>query len=529
MLVVGGNEVEKMSFQSDEHTGHRLGKYELLCRMAVGGMAEIFLGFGRAGPETGKPVVLKRMLAENEDDTEALELLLQEARQTARLKHPNVVKVLDLEVIENLTDKNVSLIIEFIPGLNLEELAEHFSEHFSEPLPLGLTLALVRGAALGLNHAHNHCDEKGQVSPIIHRDVTPRNIILSFDGRSKVLDFGIARIVGERRRTAVGMVRGTSSYMSPEQATDQPLDIRTDIFSLGVVFHELLTGERLFSRGKALQDMMAVFQGAISLPSQTNRKLPRSIDNLVLQMLERSLDKRFQTMGSFVEKLDKDFATEAWTEKQCKDFMQEHFSKRKSDIEAMLARIDVSVEPSTLIQRRPFEDAQTVIHSRSLRKQEPLSNREYDADRTALIDGYGNPLNFHSEVDDTTSVISSSSFLSHFPEARREEEKEEEKEIFSPTEMLEESSEADTQPSRTALMSGLLEIFRGPFSLRGLFLGSILLLLALGMGWWCGNKGYLQQLAEKRQLVEERKTSELKLAPPVQEEKPSEEKGNQLP
>jgi len=500
-----------MSFQPDEHTGHRLGKYELLCRMAVGGMAEIFLGFARGGVWAGRAVVLKRMLAEHEDDTEALELLLEEAKMMAGLNHPNAVRVLDLEV----TEQNVCLVIEFIPGLNLEEVAERFQG----PLPLGLTLAMIRGAALGLNHAHNYCKEGGQAAPIIHRDVTPRNIILGFDGRSRVLDFGIARMVGEQRRTTAGMVRGTSAYMSPEQATDQPLDIRTDIFSLGVVFHELLSGERLFARGKPMQDMMAVFQGAISLPSQTNRKLPRSIDDLVLRMLERSLDKRFQTMGSFIEDLDRDFATVAWTEAECLQFTQKHFPKLRNDIDLMLSRIDVSTEPSTVIQR-PFEDAQTVIERRSAknrsasfqlikegylsakasdfsRKQGSFSEKEEEyGDVTALIDSHGKPLVAASKVDSadlSVPISKQGMFQSQTDDFINQEEI---KTQFLPQigRVPKKEAQADIELQNDGVPTDELLEFpkkKSASFIRWFFLGMILLVLAFGMGWWLGNGRHL--------------------------------------
>ncbi|MCL2177879.1 MAG: serine/threonine protein kinase [Proteobacteria bacterium] len=490
-----------MSFQPDEHTGHRLGRYELLCRMAVGGMAEIFLGFAREGFWAGRAVVLKRMLIEREDDKEMLELVLEEAKLMAGLNHPNAVRVLDLEV----TDTSVCLVIEFIPGLNLEEL----TECFQGPLPLGLTLAVVRGAALGLNHAHNYCGKGGQAAPIIHRDVTPRNIILSFDGRSRVLDFGIARIVGAQRRTTAGMVRGTSAYMSPEQATDQPLDIRTDIFSLGVVFHELLSGERLFSRGKPMQDMMAVFQGAISLPSQANRKLPRSIDNLVLRMLERSLDKRFQTMGGFIEELDRDFATIVWTEAECLQFTQKHFSKRRNDIESMLSRIDVFLKPSPAVGHLPFEEAQTVIERRSAKNQAPqllsfqvakeaplslkalppsspraaLSSLKDDEDVTALIDSHGKPLVFLSKVGEVEGGLSKEEVFAV-----------QTADLLVPKEAKgivaqRREKEADTEFRSDAVATDELLEFpesRSSFSIRWFFLGIVLIGLALGMGWWLG-------------------------------------------
>src|SRR5258706_4096585 len=195
-----------MPFVADEFTGRRFGKYEVLCRLAVGGMAEIFLGFPLSGPFAFRPVVLKRILSDHREDSSSLQMLIDEAKLTAQLSHKHVAQVLDLEV----DDEDVILVIELIQGANLEELAALVIAK-KDLLPLGFVITAVRDAALGLQHAHTHKHSNGASMPIIHRDVTPRNLMMTFDGIGKVLDFGIARAVGASRRTVAGMVRGTAA------------------------------------------------------------------------------------------------------------------------------------------------------------------------------------------------------------------------------------------------------------------------------------------------------------------------------
>ncbi len=146
-----------MEWSEDEFTGRRFGKYEVLCRLAVGGMAEIFLAFPRSGDHIGEPVVLKRILADQREDENALQMLLDEAKLTATLNHPNVAKVLDLEV----DGEEVLLVIELIAGANMEEIVAIFQET-KEAVPLGMALTVVREAAQGLAHAHAHLDAKGR-------------------------------------------------------------------------------------------------------------------------------------------------------------------------------------------------------------------------------------------------------------------------------------------------------------------------------------------------------------------------------
>ncbi len=323
-----------MPFVADEFTGRRFGKYEVLCRLAVGGMAEIFLGFPLAGPFAMRPVVLKRILSDHREDPSSLQMLIDEAKLTAQLTHKHVAQVLDLEV----AGEDVILVIELIQGANMEELVEAVTER-KELLPLGFVISAIRDCAQGLQHAHAHKDSKGQPMPIIHRDVTPRNLMVTFDGLGKVLDFGIARAVGASRRTVAGMVRGTAAYMSPEQAIDSKVDTRSDIFSLGIVFHELLTGQRLFARGNPGKEMAAVYEAEIPVPSVANKRVPKALDAVVLRALERSVTRRYQTPLELIRDLGLAVGSTAWAPDRCGTFVQGLFDKRQRDLKVLLERI----------------------------------------------------------------------------------------------------------------------------------------------------------------------------------------------
>ncbi len=330
-----------MKWTTDEFTGRRFGKYEVLCRLAIGGMAEIFLGFARSGPFVGRPVVIKRILHEQREDPNAMQMLLDEAKMTATLSHPNVAQVIDLET----ADDEVLLVIEFITGANIEEIVEAYTAR-GEPVPLGFAITVIREAAQGLGHAHGHKNGKGELMPIIHRDVTPRNVMIDFEGSIKVLDFGIARAKGSERRTVAGMVRGTTAYMSPEQAIAKELDPRTDLFSLGTIFHELLTGQRLFYKGNPGQEMAAVYEGEIPLPSKVNRRVPKALDTVVMRVLERKLDKRYQTAVELIRDLSLAASSTAWSKERCAELVRERFSARQKDIEKLLIRIPNKSSPS---------------------------------------------------------------------------------------------------------------------------------------------------------------------------------------
>lgn len=381
-----------VTWEPDAFTGRRFGAYEVLCRMALGGMAEIFLGFGLSGAYAGVPVVLKRIVDGCREDPEALAMIVNEAKLTATLSHLNIARIFDLVA----DGEDVVLVIEFIPGVNLEELSESFASR-GDTVPLGLVLAAVSEVAAGLERAHLNRRLDGSPQPVIHRDVTPRNIMIGFDGVTKLLDFGIARAAGTERHTMVGVVRGTTTYMSPEQAVGQEVDERTDLFSLGVVFHELLVGAPLFRRDTAEDEMAAVWGDPVPVPSSANPRVPRAIDAVVLRALERPLERRYASASDLRRDLAFAGGASAWPRAKSAELLRERFAMEREAILRCLDRIpadlaqsasDRSAGPPVLdLPERPGVDADDADDATSPAQLAPRAGGPAEAQDVESLEG----------------------------------------------------------------------------------------------------------------------------------------------
>lgn len=275
------------------------GRYQLLKKLATGGMAQIYLA-RQVGPEGfEKLLVVKRILphlAENED---FITMFLDEARIAARLNHPNIVQIFDL----GAQDDSYFIAMEFIHGEDVRRVWKH-AERQGKPIPIPLMCRIIIDACAGLDYAHKKADQQGRPLGIVHRDISPQNILVSFEGGVKVVDFGIAKAADQATVTRSGVLKGKYSYMSPEQAGGQHIDSRTDIFALGVVLYELLTGTRLFKRATDIQTLNAVTECAIAPPSQVNSRLPRDLDAIVMKALAKNRDDRFSEARELANELE---------------------------------------------------------------------------------------------------------------------------------------------------------------------------------------------------------------------------------
>jgi serine/threonine-protein kinase len=269
------------------------GKYQLLRKIASGGMGQIFLALEK-GAGFERLVVLKLILPHLAEDEEFLSMFLEEARLVARLAHPNLITILDLTEIDN----RHCLAMEYVQGDDVRRL-EKFARTQGKPLPVGLALRIIAEAAAGLDYAHQARDALGKPLRLVHRDVSPQNILVGFDGGVKVIDFGVAKAAGSASHTATGVLKGKYPYMSPEQANGQPVDARADLFALGVVLWELITGRRLFKGESDLMTLRLVRDCQVPAPSQLNPKLPPGLDELVLKALAPSPDARFPDCAAF--------------------------------------------------------------------------------------------------------------------------------------------------------------------------------------------------------------------------------------
>src|SRR5215468_12428132 len=236
--------------------GKRLGKFDILALLALGGTAEIYLARigGAAGFE--KYVVVKCLHDHLADDAEFVKMFLDEARLAAYLDHSNIVQTMELGEHEN----RYYMVMEFLAGLSLAMVVRRSAERLSGGrIPVALALNMVAQTCAGLHYAHERT-ANGKPLNIVHRDISPQNLVISFEGVVKIVDFGIAKAEMRETRTRSGTIKGKFAYMSPEQCQAKDIDRRTDVFALGVVVHELLTGKRLFKRGLAYDTYQAILE-----------------------------------------------------------------------------------------------------------------------------------------------------------------------------------------------------------------------------------------------------------------------------
>ncbi len=315
----------------DSFSGRKLGKYEVLCRLSTGGMSEIFLAWQRGLAGFRKFVVLKQILPDIKGEEQFVRMFLEEAKITAAFTHPNIAQVYDLDI----QDGELFLAMEFVPGATLVEVAKACYGN-KEPIPIGFTLAVMRDTALALHYAHTFTDPAGRQQQIIHRDVAEKNIMVTYDGTAKLLDFGIAKRMGHAGRTTIGTVKGTSGYMSPEQILGKKLDARSDVFALGVVLHELLTGTRLFV-GKSNEDeLLAPMNEPVEPPSRQNPAVPPSLDAVVLKALQQRPEDRHATAKEFARAVEQACPGELWDAEQTGVLIRRLFRERRENTARLL-------------------------------------------------------------------------------------------------------------------------------------------------------------------------------------------------
>ncbi|NPC86754.1 serine/threonine protein kinase, partial [Pyxidicoccus fallax] len=265
----------------------QLGKYQLVRKLATGGMAEVYLAKAAGPMGFEKTLVLKRILPHLAEDPTFVEMFLGEAKLAAQLEHPNVVQIFDFGEAEG----SYFLAMELIDGPNLRKLVKRAQV---EPLPPALCAKLVAFAAEGLAYAHDFRDPAtGELMGLIHRDVSPDNILVSRQGAVKVVDFGIAKVAGQSHRTQTGVVKGKVAYMPPEQLQTKPLDRRVDVYALGIVLYELLTGKRPFEATTDVSVMQAILFETFVPATQRRADLPVALQQVLDKALAKDREKRY--------------------------------------------------------------------------------------------------------------------------------------------------------------------------------------------------------------------------------------------
>jgi TonB family protein len=276
------------------------GDYRLLERIAVGGMAEVWKARKRGVEGFQKTVAIKRILPHLTDSSDFVTMFIDEAKLAAQLDHNNIIHIYDL----GKAGDDYYIAMEFVEGKDLRSILNQARQK-AQPLPMGLALLVASRLASALDYAHRKKDFDGRELGLVHRDVSPQNVLISHEGEIKLCDFGIVKAVTKASKTQMGALKGKLQYMSPEQAWGRPVDARSDIFSLGSILFEMLTGRRLFAGESEMSVLESVREGRIQAPRDLDARLPLEINTLVLKALGKEPADRFASAGEMQREIEK--------------------------------------------------------------------------------------------------------------------------------------------------------------------------------------------------------------------------------
>jgi serine/threonine protein kinase len=276
---------------SEIAVAERMGGYDLLRRLGVGGMAEVHLARATGIEGFQKLVVLKQILPSLSADPHFVQMFLSEARLAAILDHPNIVQVFDL----GKDDDDYFFTMEYVYGETLQTLLGAIRDSRLGRVPYEHVVSLGIGVAAGLHYAHERVGFDGRPLGLVHRDVSPSNVMITYDGNVKVTDFGIAKVVTRTDVTMAGVRKGKIPYMSPEQCLAQPLDRRSDIYSLGIVMYEAATMSRLFDGDNEFGVMNRIVNEDVPPPSSRQKGFPKELERIILKALAREPARRYAT------------------------------------------------------------------------------------------------------------------------------------------------------------------------------------------------------------------------------------------
>ncbi|HEX8539533.1 MAG TPA: serine/threonine-protein kinase, partial [Cystobacter sp.] len=315
-----------------------------------GGMAELFLAH-HSGPDGfEKPVVIKRIRPHLSRQSAFVRMFLNEARLAAQLNHPNIVQIHDLGKVGD----SYFIAMEYLFGRDTRKVVP-MAESLGISFPMVYALKIASSVCEGLHYAHQKVDLYGSPLNIVHRDVTPENIFVCFDGTVKVLDFGIAKATNRAEQTTrAGELRGKLSYLSPEQCLGKPVDHRSDLFSLGAVLYEWLTGFQLFSGESEVAVMRGIVEGKVYAPSYFRADIPEPVEAILMKALERDRDKRYPSAWHFQQDLDRflnayDFTP---THLHLSNFLKQLFLRELEEEQARLRSV-----PRTTQEQVPAPDS----------------------------------------------------------------------------------------------------------------------------------------------------------------------------
>jgi len=363
------------------------GKYLLLEKLAAGGMAEVFLAKSVGAGGIGKFVAMKRILPQFTDNEEFVEMFKEEAKLVMNLNHGNIVSIFDFGIERN----QFFLIMEYVEGQNLRQTLNHLKKT-SRNFSIDQIVYIVKEVAAGLDHAHRCVDAStGKLLNITHRDISPQNIMLSFEGEIKVVDFGIAKAETQLEHTRAGTIKGKFGYMSPEQAEGQLVDAKTDIFSLGIVLWELLAGERLFSAQSEQATLRKIKECQVPSIRKLNPSVHIDLEKIVQKSLERDKTNRYQSMESFTKDLSKFLNTHfpEFSKQEFSKFMKSSYSDMYLENRKKLAEF-AKIDSIVTAQAQSASEKTVITQTYTNTATEKIADKETDhtetEEKSELID-----------------------------------------------------------------------------------------------------------------------------------------------
>ncbi len=340
-------------------------------------MGEIWLAERRGISGFSKRVVVKTILDAYSDDPELVEMFLREGRIAAGLTHPNIAQTFDL----GREGETYFIAMEHVDGRDLRDLLISNIE-LGRQIPLNLVLRIIAEVCEGLHHAHGWKTPDGQPAGIIHRDISPQNILVTFDGGVKIVDFGVAKAAHMASKTRSGVLKGKYSYMSPEQIRGKKMDGRADLFSLGVVMYETVTGRRLFKRESEVSTLDAVLHAQVPQPTRIDGTVPADVEAITMKALAPNPDERFQTAREMQLVIEDTMLASGLTASSAylSTYMHDLFGEDGSDEdEASAARLSRLMDdlPGAEEEAPPLERTEPFINGSSFmgkRPHEPTRN-----------------------------------------------------------------------------------------------------------------------------------------------------------
>ena len=326
--------------QSGTSAGFPFGRYTLLRPIGRGGMAEVWKAKIHGAQNFQRLVVVKRILPHLASDPEFVRMFTLEAMLSARLNHPNIVQVFEFAEVEG----ERYLAMEYVHGVNVGDLLKRLKD---VRMPVGMAAQIVREVSLALAYAHALSDEDGRPLSLIHRDISPSNVMIGYDGSVKLVDFGVAKALTQSdERTRTGALKGKVAYMSPEAVDGEvELDARTDVFAAGVVLYELLTGRRLFKGHDDLRTIALVRACKVDPPSKERPEIPPELDAIVAKALARNREERYQTADHLAADLTKVAHEHVWDSFRTAAFLKQHDIQPGSEPELRAQTPGVALAP----------------------------------------------------------------------------------------------------------------------------------------------------------------------------------------